>query len=73
MTRGHLSQSDELCLSRISLMVFYLSITKKPQLAEIGPGTFLSALGLKMHIFYRWREDTFGHKAKTGLNAEYKV
>lgn len=46
--------------ARISLRVFYLSITKKPQLAEIGPGTFLSApFWLKsafFFFFYQWRK-----------------
>lgn len=58
-------------------MVFYLSVTKKPQLTEIGPGTFLSApFWLKgAYFFYPWRHltDAFGHKAKTGLNIEDKV
>lgn len=60
-------------------MLFYLSVTKKPQLDEIRTGTFMSAeFWLKAACFYCWGEgkiltDTFGHTAKTGLDTKYKV
>lgn len=77
-TRGHLSQIDELYPSRISLMVFYLSVTKKPQLAEIGPRNFLSApFWLKSAYFLPVARrchltDAFGHKAKSGQRIKSK-